>query len=184
MDEIIKAAGGVVKLADIAEVDHSTVIFWRRKSGRVPVARAILIANRLGIPRSEIRPDIWEPAEASAGAEVPSRMKERKEQTRELSLAPNGEIELGVLLERLDRKLAAERIAMDRLLERIAVGGWGSRIGESTGRTEEAKKAVMPPAPSDEIDLDALLERLDRNIAAEHIAMGRLLERIAAGAAR
>ncbi|HEY1300811.1 MAG TPA: YdaS family helix-turn-helix protein [Stellaceae bacterium] len=183
LDEIIEAAGGVVKLADIAGVDHSTVIFWRRKSGRVPVARAILIADRLGIPRCEIRPDIWEPAAAAAGGKAAPRMTTNKGRSETVSPSPREERELNALLERLDRKLTAESIAMERLLERIAGAGAGPRIATSGERAEQTKASAVPSTAGGRIELSALLERLERKIAAEQFAMERLLERIAIGAA-
>lgn len=66
LDELIAAAGGVSKLADAAQVDHSTISAGWRRRDCVPVKRAILINAALGIPLHEIRPDIWAmPAEAA-----------------------------------------------------------------------------------------------------------------------
>ena len=63
MTELIERAGGVMALARIAGVHHSTVVFWRRKGHVATVDRAITISDRLGIPRHELRPDIWSPPE-------------------------------------------------------------------------------------------------------------------------
>lgn len=65
LDEIIDRAGGVTRLAEIAGVDHSTISSGWRKTGRIPVERALAIHDRLGISLHEIRPDVWR-ADASA----------------------------------------------------------------------------------------------------------------------
>lgn len=65
VDEIIGKAGGVGDLAKLLGVSHSSVCDWRR-SGRIPVARALLIHERLEIPLQEIRPDIWGPQKTEA----------------------------------------------------------------------------------------------------------------------
>jgi hypothetical protein len=58
VDEIIARAGGVMKLAEIAGADHSTVCGWRRKE-KIPVGRALIIHEKLLIALHEIRPDVW-----------------------------------------------------------------------------------------------------------------------------
>ena len=58
INEIIAMAGGVVKLARLCGVSHSSVCDWRRAS-RIPVERAMLIHEKLSIPLHEIRPDVW-----------------------------------------------------------------------------------------------------------------------------
>lgn len=68
LDEIIDRAGGVTKLAAIAAVDHSTISSGWRRTGRIPVERALLIHEKLSIPLSEIRPDVWRPVEPSEAA--------------------------------------------------------------------------------------------------------------------
>ena len=65
LDDIIAAAGGVGELARIAEVNHATVSATWRRTGRVPVERAHRISEKLNIPLSEIRPDVWRPEEAA-----------------------------------------------------------------------------------------------------------------------
>lgn len=67
VDDLIERAGGVVSLAHAAEVDRVTVYGWRRR-GRVPPDRAQLIQRNLGIPRSLLRPDLWEPETADGEA--------------------------------------------------------------------------------------------------------------------
>lgn len=61
IEELIVAAGGVSRLAEIAGVDHSSVSASWRRTGRVPVERAHRISEALQIPLSEIRPDVWRP---------------------------------------------------------------------------------------------------------------------------
>ena len=67
LDEIIEKAGGVTQLARIAEVDHSTISAGWRRRGKVSIAAAMRISERLGIPRHEIRPDIWPAQPEMAG---------------------------------------------------------------------------------------------------------------------
>ena len=65
IDELIIAAGGVTRLAEIAGVDHSSVSASWRRTGKVPVERALLISKALSIPLSRIRPDVWHPEAAA-----------------------------------------------------------------------------------------------------------------------
>jgi len=48
----------------------------------------------------------------------------------------------------------------------------------------EASLANTPSAEDDEVDVDAILKRLDQGIAAEHAAMDRLLARIVSRASQ
>lgn len=57
--DVIRLAGGPSKVARELGVHHSTVIGWRR-AGRVPAGRAQNLAVLAGVPRHEIRPDLWE----------------------------------------------------------------------------------------------------------------------------
>ena len=65
VDEIIAVGGGVGRTGEIAGVDHSTVIGWRRR-GRVPAVRAIKLSDALGIPLHRIRADLWRPPTSQA----------------------------------------------------------------------------------------------------------------------
>lgn len=67
IDEIISTAGGVGELAKLTGVSHSSVCDWRRVN-RIPVARALIINERLDIPLAEIRPDVWSAAVGSEAA--------------------------------------------------------------------------------------------------------------------
>lgn len=60
LDEIIAVAGGVTKLAAAANVDHSTISSGWRRTGRIPVERALLIHEKLAIPLHDLRPDVWQ----------------------------------------------------------------------------------------------------------------------------
>lgn len=66
IDEIIRVAGGVTKLAEIAGVNHATISASWRRTGRVPVERALLLHAKLNIPLHEIRPDVWQPTPEAA----------------------------------------------------------------------------------------------------------------------
>lgn len=67
INEIAALAGGIGKLAEIAGVDHSTVIWWRRNGDRVPkVERALRIHKHLGVPLHMLRPDIWQAEKETA----------------------------------------------------------------------------------------------------------------------
>jgi hypothetical protein len=55
-----KTFGAVNALAEVAGVHHSTVCGWKR-AGLVPVPRARIIGETLGIPLHMIRPDVWTP---------------------------------------------------------------------------------------------------------------------------
>lgn len=56
----IEKAGGIRPLASILGIQHQAIHTWRR----VPAERAIQIERALGIPKSQLRPDLWEPTEA------------------------------------------------------------------------------------------------------------------------
>jgi len=60
VDEIIARAGGVTALAKIADVDYSTVCGWRR-SGKIPIPRANMIALSGLAELNELRPDVFVP---------------------------------------------------------------------------------------------------------------------------
>lgn len=55
--EIIKRAGGVAKLARAIGRHHATVLRWKR----VPAEHARTVAQLAGVPRHELRPDIFDP---------------------------------------------------------------------------------------------------------------------------
>lgn len=55
----IDRAGGVVALANMLGVDHTAVVKWRKRN-KIPAARVPDVARITGIPRHELRPDLWE----------------------------------------------------------------------------------------------------------------------------
>lgn len=61
---VIKKAGGVVAVAAALGIDHSSVSKWQRLP-RVPHGRVPALEKLTGIPRHELRPDLW-PVEAVA----------------------------------------------------------------------------------------------------------------------
>lgn len=52
----VKKVGSQADLAKLLGISPQAVNRWRR----IPVGRAIAIEKHLGIPRHELRPDIWE----------------------------------------------------------------------------------------------------------------------------
>ncbi|GCD53066.1 transcriptional regulator [Acetobacter pasteurianus] len=63
MKDLIKAAGGVTKVAKAVNRSHSTVSLWCR----VPAEHVQTVSRLSGIPVWKIRPDVF-PAPISAGA--------------------------------------------------------------------------------------------------------------------
>lgn len=61
---VIEKAGGVVTVATALGIDHSSVSKWQQRN-RVPHERALALEKLSGIPRHELRPDLW-PAPAPA----------------------------------------------------------------------------------------------------------------------
>lgn len=56
--EFIQTAGGVTKLAKELGVPVATVSSWRVR-GQIPVKRVLEIERLTGVPRHELRPDIY-----------------------------------------------------------------------------------------------------------------------------
>jgi DNA-binding transcriptional regulator YdaS (Cro superfamily) len=67
MDPVVakcaEAVGGIAKLASLIGVRHQSLYSWRK----VPAERVLDLERHSGVPRHEIRPDIYpaETAEAS-----------------------------------------------------------------------------------------------------------------------
>ena len=57
-----EVVGGFVKLAQMMEIAPSSVYMWVNR-GRVPAERVIAIERLTGVPRHELRPDIYPPEE-------------------------------------------------------------------------------------------------------------------------
>jgi DNA-binding transcriptional regulator YdaS (Cro superfamily) len=62
MSEIIRRAGGLVKLAKAAGRHHATILGWTR----VPPKHVKAVAKATGIPPHELRPDLWDPPAAES----------------------------------------------------------------------------------------------------------------------
>jgi len=54
--EIILKAGGVTAMARALGVHHSSILGW----ARVPAERVPAVSRITGVPRHELRPDLWE----------------------------------------------------------------------------------------------------------------------------
>lgn len=64
MAEAIRRAGSVKALAEVAGVRPQAISQWRH----IPVERVVRISEALGMPRHELRPDIYEAPKAEAAA--------------------------------------------------------------------------------------------------------------------
>ncbi len=53
--EIIKNAGGISVVARAIQRNHQTIYYWKR----VPAIHVITLEKLTGIPREELRPDIF-----------------------------------------------------------------------------------------------------------------------------
>ncbi len=63
-----EVAGGQKPLADRIGTTQSQVWYWLERSKKgVPAEFVLPIEQATGVPRGELRPDLW-PAEGSAGA--------------------------------------------------------------------------------------------------------------------
>ena len=64
MDRIIKAGGGQSELARKLDIRQQAISQWVAR-GRVPAERVLEVERVTGVPRQQIRPDIY-PVERSA----------------------------------------------------------------------------------------------------------------------
>lgn len=57
-DQLIAKAGGATVLSALLGLERSSVSKWGAR-GRIPAERVPAIEQATGIPRHEIRPDLW-----------------------------------------------------------------------------------------------------------------------------
>ena len=55
IDFIIKRAGGISALARALGIRHNAIYSWKR----VPAERVLAVEEATGIPRSDLRPDLY-----------------------------------------------------------------------------------------------------------------------------
>lgn len=67
VDRVIETYGGAAALARRLGISRNAVSDWRSKQ-RVPVERVLDIEKLTGIPRHEIRPDIYPPPQSIEAA--------------------------------------------------------------------------------------------------------------------
>ena len=67
LNQAIQAAGGYAEVARKLGVTRSLVWQWAKYGQRVSAERVIPLEQITGVPRSQIRPDLY-PAEAEVGA--------------------------------------------------------------------------------------------------------------------
>ena len=68
VDRAIEAAGGRGKLAEACGVRYQAVEKWQRR-GKLPAERVIAVERITGVPRGELRPDLY-PDEVKARRRV------------------------------------------------------------------------------------------------------------------
>lgn len=67
VERLIEIGGGQSGLAKKVGVTQQTVWYWRHKLGKIPAERVLAVENATGVPRHEIRPDLF-PAPAASAA--------------------------------------------------------------------------------------------------------------------
>ena len=67
LQKAIATLGGQVKLADAIQTSQQNVSNWLR-TGKVAPDKVILIEKVTGVPRHELRPDIYPPEESKRAA--------------------------------------------------------------------------------------------------------------------
>jgi DNA-binding transcriptional regulator YdaS (Cro superfamily) len=61
LERAVRAAGNATRLAEVCGVTPQAVYQWRRKRGKVPVECVLRVEQFTGVPRHELRPDIYPP---------------------------------------------------------------------------------------------------------------------------
>jgi DNA-binding transcriptional regulator YdaS (Cro superfamily) len=67
VSEIIEKGGGVLRLSGSCGVHYTSVIGWRN-ANRVPAQRVIAVERATGVPRHEIRADIYPDPSGEVGS--------------------------------------------------------------------------------------------------------------------
>jgi DNA-binding transcriptional regulator YdaS (Cro superfamily) len=67
LDKAIENAGGQAQLAELLGVRQSHISNWKNRNKRVPAERVLMIERVTGVPRHELRPDLY-PIESPTAA--------------------------------------------------------------------------------------------------------------------
>lgn len=59
IDKLIAHFGSQAKTAKELQITRQTVNGWVKGRNRIPAEKVVLIEKITGIPRSELRPDLW-----------------------------------------------------------------------------------------------------------------------------
>lgn len=70
----IRAAGGQTSLARTLGIAQSTVATWLRRGNELPAQYVIAVEKAYGIPRYELRPDIYPPEEHVPASQAPAQV--------------------------------------------------------------------------------------------------------------
>lgn len=68
LENAISTAGGQNALARMIGIPQSSIWKWLHKSKKVPAEKVLLVEELTGVPRSELRPDIYPPKEYDRGS--------------------------------------------------------------------------------------------------------------------
>lgn len=64
LEAAIKAAGSQVALAELLGIRQSHISNWKNRGKRIPAERVLEIERVTGVPRHQLRPDLY-PTEAA-----------------------------------------------------------------------------------------------------------------------
>lgn len=60
IEKLINHFGSQVKVAQNLNITRQTVNGWVKGRNRIPAEKVVLIEKLTGIPRRELRPDLWD----------------------------------------------------------------------------------------------------------------------------
>jgi len=66
LERAVALAGGQAALARLVGVRQPHIWNWLHRNGRVPAERVIAVEAATGVPRHELRPDIYPPENQAA----------------------------------------------------------------------------------------------------------------------